>query len=225
MKTYIVVAAYNEQKAIIGVVKDLKSHSYKNIIVVDDCSADKTLEVIKKLKVDVLHHQINRGQGAALRTGTTYALQKGANIIVHFDADGQMQAFDIKNMIKPIINHEADIVLGSRFLEKGENIPIIRKLVLKAGILVNILMGAVKTTDSQCGFRAMSRRAAEKIEITQDRMAHASEILEEVKRKKLKFKEVPVTIKYTKYSLYKGQSTSNAVKIFLRLLFNKLIGR
>ena len=223
-KIFIVIAAYNEEKTIAKVIDDLHNHGYQNIIVVDDGSQDKTAPVAELKGATVLKHIINRGQGAALRTGIEYALDQGADIIITFDADGQHQAKDIKNLIQPIINNEADIVLGSRFLGNTKsNVPFWRKLFLKAGALSFRLMFGVKVTDSHNGFRALSRKAAQAIEITSDRMEHASQIIEEIAKKRLRYKEVPVTIIYTDYSQEKGQSTLNAFKIFTKTILRRLI--
>ena len=86
---WIVIPAYNEEKNISGVISQLKEVT-ANIVVVDDCSSDNTAEIVKNLGVNLVSHLINRGQGAALQTGTEFALRQGAEIIVHFDGDGQM---------------------------------------------------------------------------------------------------------------------------------------
>jgi len=221
MKTFIVIAAYNEEQKLGKVLAELKK-SYKNIIVVDDGSTDDTFKIARKHNVIVLRHIINRGQGAALKTGIDYALMKKADIIVTFDADGQFLVSEIKDMIKPIKDKKADITLGSRFLGRAINIPLLKKIVLRLGILVVFLLYGIKITDSQCGFRAMSKKAAKKINITSDKMEHAAEIFSEIMRNKLKYKEIPVTVIYDKYSLKKGQSWSNSIGLGLRMLFKKL---
>jgi len=220
-KTFIVIPAYNEEKSITNVVKELKQNNYKNIVVIDDGSKDKTYEAAKREGVIVLKHILNRGQGAALKTGIDYALSNGTGIIVTYDADGQHSVKDIKNIIKPVKNKKVDIALGSRFLKKNKT-PFIRKLFLKGGAFIIFLMYGIKLTDSHNGFRAMSRKAAEKIEIKSDGMEHASEILEQVKKKRLKYKEIPVTIKYTDYSVKRGQSTLNSFKILFKMIFKWL---
>ena len=117
-KVWIIVPAYNEHKNIFGVIKSLQEHC-QNIVVVNDASKDRTKDIVKPLGVYLINHMINRGQGAALQTGTEFALKKGAKIIVHFDADGQMQAKDIYRIIVPIVNKEADIVGVMRKLFKS----------------------------------------------------------------------------------------------------------
>ncbi len=223
MHTWIVVPAFNEEKKIAEVINSLKKEGYKRIIVVDDGSSDRTYSESKLMGIITLKHAINRGQGAALKTGIDYALEQGAEIIVTFDSDGQHQPEDIKNIIQPIEEGKADIVLGSRFLNKESNVPLVRKIFLKGGALIFRLMYGVRLTDSHNGLRAFSRKAAQTIKLTQDKMEHASEIIEEIGRRKLKYLEVPVTIRYTAYSLEKGQRTSNAFKIILKMILRGLV--
>ncbi|MEM4264026.1 MAG: glycosyltransferase family 2 protein [Candidatus Woesearchaeota archaeon] len=218
---YIVIAAYNEEKNISRVVKGLQQAGYSNIIVVDDGSKDNTFAVAEKAGAIVLQHPINRGQGAALKTGIDYALLQGADIIVTFDADGQHRVEDLPAMIKPVAEGEVDITVGSRFLKKTK-VPLLRKILLKGSIMTIRMFYGIKMSDAHNGFRVMSRKAAEKIDITCDRMAHASEIIEEIHKKNLKYKEIPVTILYTKETLKKGHgSYLGAIKILARMIFKK----
>ena len=220
--TYIVIPAYNEESSIGKVIEKLNKKNYKNIIVVDDGSKDKTSNIAKKKNVIVLKHIVNRGQGAALETGIEYALKKGAEIIVTFDADGQFLVKDIKKIVKPVKKGKVDVTLGSRFLGKAQNIDLLKKFVLKLGCIVVFFLYGIKVTDSQNGFRAFSRKAAKKINIKTDGMEHAGEILHELKLKKLKFKEIPVTVVYTDYSQSKGQSWTRSIKLGLKMLIRKL---
>ena len=223
-KIFIVIAAYNEEKRIKKVISNLKKQNYKNIVVIDDGSSDKTYEIARKKKVYVLKHIINRGQGAALKTGIDFAIQKKADIIVTFDADGQFLVKEIKNVVMPILKNEADISLGSRFLGKTINIPLLKKLVLKLGVIVVFILYGIKITDSQSGFRAMSRKAAEKINLTADRMEHAGEFFQEIKKNNLKYKEVPITVIYDRYSLKKGQNWNQSIELGIKMLIKRLIG-
>jgi len=223
MNVFIIIPAYNEEKTIEKVLNEVVSF-YRNVIVIDDGSTDNTLKILEHIPdIVVCKHIVNRGQGAALATGTRKALRMGADVIVHFDADGQMQAEDIKKVTDPVINDNYDVAIGSRFMDIKSNIPKVRKLLLYFAKHFNkIFLGIpddIKDTTS--GFRALSRKAALEIEITQDRMAHCSEILKEIFRKKLKAAEVPVKIEYTKYSLQKGQKASNAFQIVWSLFISK----
>ncbi len=222
-RSFIVIPAYNEEKKIFQVLVDLKKKGYNNIIVVDDGSSDKTIEIAKKTGVYVLEHIINRGQGASLKTGIDFALQKGAEIIVTFDADGQFLAEEISNVTEPIIKKEVDIVLGSRFLGKAINIPFLKKIVLKLGVFVVYLLYGIKITDSQSGFRALSRHAADRISITADRMEHAGEIFSEIMRNNLKYKEIPITVIYDKYSITKGQEWDRSFVLGIKMLLKRFI--
>ena len=220
--TFIVIPAFNEEKSIDNVLKELKENNYNNIVVVDDGSQDNTSKIAESHNTHVLRHSFNRGQGASLKTGMDYALQQNASIIVTFDADGQFKVSEIRKMIEPVYNKEVDVTLGSRFLGSTENIPKLKKLTLKGGILFTYLFSNIKLTDTHNGFKAISREAAKKMNISQDRMAHASEMIDEIKNKKLSYKEIPVTVLYTDYSKQKGQSILNSLKIVFHLVIDKL---
>ena len=216
---WIVIPAYNEEKNISGVISQLKEVT-ANIVVVDDCSSDNTAEIVKNLGVNLVSHLINRGQGAALQTGTEFALRQGAEIIVHFDADGQMQVKDIAKVIAPIIANNADIVFGSRFLVKGNKIPWTkRNFIHFPARIFNWLFTGIRLTDAHCGFRALSKNAAEKIVINQDGMAHATEILDQVRQYNLKYQEVPVEILYHEY----GQGFGSGLRIIHDLVLAKIV--
>lgn len=221
MKTWIVIAAYNEGRVIGDVVRRVRE-TYPNVVVVDDASTDNTAAEAGAAGAVVLEHLINRGQGAALKTGIVYALRQGAECLVTYDADGQHDPKDLPAMVAPIAAGEVDIVLGSRFLRDGSNVPPLRRMVLRLGIAFTRFFSHIRVTDTHNGFRAMNRLAAEKIRIVQDRMSHASEILDEVVHHHLRYTEVPVTITYSYYSKEKGQSSIAMFKIALKFLFYKL---
>lgn len=219
MKTICVIPAFNEEETIAEVIKSVKPYADK-IIVVDDCSQDNTGKIAEKEGVVVLHHIINRGQGAALQTGNEYSLLEGADIIVHFDADGQFIAKEIKNIISPIINGEADAVFGSRFLSKKSKIPFIKKnIIIPLARFVNKIFLDISLTDPQSGFRALSSSAVKNIKIEQAGMAHCSEILYKAIKINLKIKEVPITVIYNNF----GQRFSGGIKILKELFIGVLI--
>lgn len=219
---WIVIAAYNEGARLGATVAEVNSYC-KNIAIVDDGSNDETCDAARGAGAWLLRHPINRGQGAALGTGIQFALSQSADAIVTFDADGQHDPRDIPAMLRPILSGEADVALGSRFLGKTIGIPWTRRLILKLGVLFTLLVSQIRVTDTHNGFRAFSRRAAERIRIRQDRMAHASEILDEVRRLGLRYTEVPVTIRYYAATLAKGQSSWNAARIAFRFLIGRLV--
>jgi glycosyltransferase involved in cell wall biosynthesis len=167
---------------------------------------------------------INRGQGAALQTGIRFALKKGAQAIVTFDADGQHDVHEVQAMLERLGHGDVDVVLGSRFLGKSaEGMPVSRWMVLKLGVLFTRVVSRIGVTDTHNGLRVLSRKAAEKIRITMDRMEHASEILDEICRHQLRFCEHPVTVRYTAETMEKGQSSLNGLRIASKLLLARMI--
>lgn len=223
---WFILAAFNEEKQIEKTVSKLKNAGYSNIVVVDDGSIDMTYELAKKQGVHVLRHVVNRGQGAALRSGTDYALKKKAKYIIHFDADGQHRVEDISAMMQPLLKNEAQICLGSRFLDKNKKtrMPFHRAFYVKGGLFFTKIMTGLKLTDTHNGFRAMTAKAAKELEITQDEMEHASEILELIARKKIKYKEVPVIIKYDEETLKNSKNSfKSGVKIILKTIWYKFM--
>ncbi len=217
----VVVPAYNEERTIGGVVKCLLTKA-AHVVVVDDGSTDTTAKRAEESGAFVLRHPINRGQGAALQTGMHFALLQDADIIVTFDADGQHDEADLAALIEPILQGECEATLGSRFLGRAENIPRSRLVLLKLGVWFARLVTRMKVTDVHNGLRAFSARAARSLNITMDGMAHASEVLEQVKASSLPYREVPVSIRYTQYSLNKGQGNWNVVRIASQLLMRKI---
>ncbi len=219
---WIVVPAYNEGSRVAKTVASLRD--YPNVVIVDDGSGDSTHDVaLHHSGAWVLRHVINSGQGAALQTGIDFALQKGALAIVTFDADGQHGVNDIDRMLQPLRDGQTDIVLGSRFLGNTEGIPRSRWIVLKLGVLFTRVFSRIRVTDTHNGLRALSRKAAEKIRISLNRMAHASEILDQVRVHKLRYTECPVTITYSESTLEKGQSSWNSFRIVAQLIMAKLV--
>lgn len=217
MRVVAIVPAYNCADTVSGVVRGLLAQGVHSVVVVDDCSEDSTGSVARAAGAVVLRHRVNRGQGAALTTGTRWACMNGADILVHVDADGQHDTSEVPRLLAPLMSGDADVVLGSRFLGEAVALPYMRRLVLRLGIVFTWAFSGLWLTDTNNGFRALSRRAASRMHIQQDRMAHASEIVDEVARLRLKYVEVPVTVRYSETSLARGQRSSNALKIALRL--------
>lgn len=226
MKTFCVIPAWNEEKNIFKTISSVLSR-VDFIVVVDDYSKDNTcLEVEKMLfspeakdKLKLLRHPINLGQGAALQTGNEYAINNEADIIVHFDADGQFLSEEIPSVIKPIIDDSADIVFGSRFLNIKSDIPKFKKdIIMPLAKIFNLIFFGIKTSDPQSGFRAMTKETAQKIKIENNMMAHCTEILAKAHKYKLRIKEVPITVIYNHF----GQKFSSSFRIIKDLLFKKI---
>jgi len=219
MKVICVVPAYNEGKNISLVVSNLRPF-VDEIIIVDDCSKDDTFIKATDTGATVVRHIINRGQGAALRTGTKLALDMGADIIIHFDADNQFQATDIPEILKPILDGNADVVLGSRFLGKKSNIPKLKEyMIMPLARFINRLFFNIRLSDPQSGFRALSRASALKLKIENDGMAHCSEIIYRLFKNKNRVVEVPITVIYHEF----GQKLSGGFKIIRDIIVQALI--
>ena len=219
---FIVIPSFNEETVLRSTVEPLLNGGYE-IVIVDDGSTNEQEKFLSDLPVIVIRHPQNLGQGAALETGTQYALSKGASCIVHFDADGQHDFSAIERLLVPIQSNEADVVFGSRFLNKQSSLPFGRSLLLHAARYVNFLFTGLLLSDAHNGLRAFNRKAAELMRIKENRMAHASEILILVKKHKLRFTEIAVEVRYTAYSRAKGQSGWNSIRILFDLLLHKLL--
>jgi glycosyltransferase involved in cell wall biosynthesis len=219
---WVVIPAYNEREVIRSVVEPLIEEDY-NVVIVDDASTDGTHLAACEFPVHVCRHAVNLGQGAALQTGIEYALRHGAKFIVTYDADGQHVPENIPMLLAPLLNHDYCVALGTRFGESGRAVgmPLVRRLLLKAAALYTRLATGLAVTDAHNGCRALSADAARKIAITQNRMAHATQLLEQISKHRLKYVEVPVVVRYTTYSLAKGQKTSD----ILNVLWESIVGR
>jgi glycosyltransferase involved in cell wall biosynthesis len=219
---WVVVPAYNEAPRI-GRNLDALCSGWPNVVVVDDGSTDGTSDVVRDRPAWLVRHPLNLGQGAALVTGIRFALLRGAEFIVTFDADGQHDAGDLEKLLAPLVSGEAEIAFGSRFLGGTRGMPGGRRLMLTAAVWVTRALYGMSVTDAHNGLRAMTRKAAGALRITTNRMEHASEILERVREQRLSWIEVPVTIRYTEESLAKGQRTGAAFGLGVRLILEKLI--
>lgn len=209
------VPAYNEAKVIGDVLATLARLPY-SVVVVDDGSSDDTFQVARKYPVTVLHHVCNLGQGAALQTGFEYvAAQPGARFVITFDSDGQHDPDDIEALLAPLRAGTHDVALGTRFARRGRAlaIPPLKRLVLRLGVWFTRLTSGLDLTDTHNGFRALTVEAASQMHLTQRYMAHASEILSRIAALELRYCEVPITLRYTTYSLQKGQTVMQALNI------------
>jgi glycosyltransferase involved in cell wall biosynthesis len=220
---FAVVPAYNEAQVLGESVRALTAADLR-VVVVDDGSTDETAAVARAAGATVLRHAINRGQGAALQTGIAYALRRGAEQIVTFDADGQHGVEAVPELLQPLLDGRADVVLGSRFLDGQTRVPMLRRLTLKAALVFTRAMTGLRITDTHNGLRALTRRAAECIALRQDRMAHASEILDQIAAARLRYVEVPVHIRYSDYSRRKGQGSLGAFRVALDYLLGRWLG-
>ncbi|APZ35040.1 glycosyl transferase [Microbacterium aurum] len=215
--TWVVIPLYNEAAVVREVVLGVRG-VFPNVVCVDDGSRDESVTEALAGGAVVIRHPINLGQGAALQTGLEFALeQAGARYFVTFDSDGQHRVEDALAMVERLRSEPLDIVVGSRFLAAGTNASAMKRLVLRLAVLFERVSTGVKLTDAHNGLRALNRTAATRIRITQNRMAHASEIVAQIGVEHLRYAEQPVQILYTEYSRAKGQSMWNSVNILSEL--------
>lgn len=219
---WIVIPAYNEG-AVLGEVLKSVMRVYPNVVLVDDESADQTALIAKHAGAHVVRHPVNLGQGAALQTGFEYALAAGASHIVTFDADGQHDIADVGVMLERLQGSGADLALGSRFMGATIGMKRSRRWLLRAATAFTVATTGLKLSDCHNGLRVLTAHAARKLALRQNRMAHASEILGNIRRSGLSFIEVPVTISYTEYSRHKGQSFGDAFTICRDLFAMRLM--
>ena len=218
---WIVLPAYNEETVIKDVIREIQAAGYRNIIVVDDGSHDQTFEKAKEMDVIALRHPINRGKGAATKTGIEAAKLLGAGIIVTMDSDGQHNPADIARLIEPIQKNHCDVVLGTR-LKNPKGMPWYKIIANHIGNAITWYFYGLYVSDSQSGFRAYSRHASELINTKTDRYEYDSEVIREIYLYKLKYREVPIEVRYTEYSMGKIQKQGfiNGLKTFYKIIFN-----
>ena len=195
MKVIIGIPAFNEEKNIGSIITNLKK-KYEHVLVCDDGSSDSTAIVASDMGANVVKHSKNLGYGAAIKTIFNEAKKTDCDILVTFDADGQHQISEIDDILQPIIQNTADIVIGSRFLGKTKNLPKYRKFGIKTITgLTNIMTGS-SISDSQSGFRSYSQKVLQGISPIESGMGISTEILIKATKKKMRITEIPITISY-----------------------------
>ena len=196
LKITIGIPAYNEEKNIASIIIKLKKIT-DSIIVCDDGSSDMTSDISKNLGAIVITHKKNMGYGVAINSIFQKAKELNIDLLVTFDADGQHRVEDIEKVVEPIKNNTADLVIGSRFLDKKSNVPNYRKIGIK--VITKITNASIKKklTDSQSGFRAYNKQVLSQISPSDIGMGISTEILIKSSSKGLRIMEVPVTILYS----------------------------
>jgi len=219
----ILIPAYNEASVIKETINNIQK-IFNNIVCVNDGSSDNTEEQILSTRAELVSHTINLGQGAALQTAIDYALhEKKYKYFVTYDADGQHNIEDVITMLDTLRLKKLDIVLGSRFLGHVKNPKKLKIFILKFAVGFTNITTGLNLTDTHNGLRVFNRYTAENLKLQMPDFAHASEILDRISDKKLRYEEVPVTITYTGYSQAKGQSMINAVNIVFDVLLSRII--
>ncbi|MGI4895240.1 MAG: glycosyltransferase family 2 protein [Janthinobacterium lividum] len=217
-ETWVVVPLFCEAQVIGAVVAGLRRR-FDNVVCVDDGSTDDSAEVARAAGAVVVRHAVNLGQGAALQTGLAYALRdERTRSVVTFDADGQHRVEDAAEMVARLHVEGLDALFGSRFLDGRTDLDRVRRLVLRAAVVYTNRTTGVRLTDAHNGLRVLSRHGAATLRITHNRMTHASEIVAQVGRGRLRWAEHPVHILYTDYSRSKGQSLLNSINILVESL-------
>ena len=191
------IPAFNEEKNIAAIITKLADIT-DTIIVCNDGSSDLTSDIAEKMGAFVINHEKNLGYGAAIRSIFLKAKELNGDILVTFDADGQHRIEDVEKVTKPIIDQEADLVIGSRFLDESEKeVPRYRKVGIK--VITKITNASIKKqlTDSQSGFRAYSKKVLAELNPSELGMGISTEILIKASSKNFRITEVPIKILYT----------------------------
>lgn len=192
----VVIPAYNEERFIGSVVLQAREYA-EAVIVVDDGSTDATGRIARAAGAIVVRHERNEGKGASLNTGLRRALGLHPQVIVALDADGQHRPEEMQRVLMPVLRGEADLVVGSRYLGVKPRVPRHRIWGHRAFTLLTNLASGVRVTDSQSGFRAFSRRAAEAITFSSSGFSVESEMQFLAREQNLRVVEVPVSALYT----------------------------
>lgn len=219
----IVIPIFNEAQVIGLVLNEIRRHGNFILIVVDDGSADESFVQASAHGALTLRHKLNRGKGAAIKTGVMAANLLKADIIVTMDGDGQHDPADIQTLVEPIISDKMDAVLGARLLNR-EKMPWIKTIANFIGNLVTWLFYGILVSDSQSGFRAYSKYAALVIDTKADKYEYDSKVIREVKNYRLRFTEVPVHTRYTEYSTGKKQKQGfvNGIVTLFRMIWKMI---
>ncbi|MDU0347788.1 glycosyltransferase family 2 protein [Actinomyces sp. MRS3W] len=218
--TWLVVPLYNEAQVVRSVVEEAR-RVFPLVVAVDDGSTDDSAQQAEAGGAVVVRHPLNLGQGAALQTGITYVLERtDARYLVTFDADGQHSVRDAAAMVEAARRENLAFVLGSRFLEGPSPVGWLKRLILRTAAAAASRTTGMHLTDAHNGLRVIRRDAAAWLDLRQNRMAHASEIIRQLGATGLPWREFPVHIAYTDYSKGKGQSLWNSVNILVDLLFS-----
>ncbi|WP_103063845.1 glycosyltransferase family 2 protein [Actinomyces qiguomingii] len=217
---WLVIPLYNEAPVVRDVIAQAR-RVFPLVVAVDDGSVDESAAQARAGGAVVVRHPLNLGQGAALQTGISYVLERtDAPYLVTFDADGQHSVLDAAAMVRAARDEDLAFVLGSRFLQGPSPVGWLKRLVLRTAAAAASHTTGMRLTDAHNGLRVIRRDAAAQLDLRQNRMAHASEIIRQLAATQLPWREFPVHIAYTDYSRGKGQSLWNSINILVDLLFS-----
>ena len=219
---YVVVPAYNEEKTVSQIIEGIVKEGY-NVVLVNDGSKDNTLNLAIESKskypnkIFVISHMINRGLGAALKTGMTVARNKGAKYILTFDADGQHEIADIEKVVKPLQDGEADACIGAR---PFKDMPLSKSFANLVMNFLTLVFYGCNVQDSQGGLRAFTADAAAKINVVSSGYGVSSEFIKEISDKNLRLSEVTITTIYTPETQNKGTDAIVGLKILFKMIID-----
>lgn len=226
-KVALIIPAYNEETMVSSVVKSLRQ-TFSNtvydteIVVVDDGSEDETAARAKQAGARVIKHILNTGSGGASATGLSYAQSAGFSVAATLDADGQHDAADVLKGVDKLLKSEADLLIGSRLLERrGMSLP--KRIGNKGLSWITFMLFGINVTDSQSGLRVFSRRALNELKWKTAGYEFCSEMLWRAKQVRLKIDEFPIKTIYTDYSKAKGQNNWNGFNIVKILLRQRIV--
>lgn len=215
--TYIVIPAYNEENRIGKVIEETQRLGFNNIIVVNDASSDGTLDVLNSYDdLIVVSHLINLGPGGATQTGIECAARLGAKYIATIDADNQHDPNDLVKLVDKISSGKFDMVIGSRFIQKN-SIPKIRIVYNKIGNVFNYFLSGQVMTDSQSGLKIITTSLAKQLALEANGFEFCIEIIKNAKANNARITEIPISVRYTKETMDKGQSLSSGISMLSRL--------
>ena len=204
-KIVAAIPCYNEEQFIADVVRRTSEH-VDRVVVVDDGSTDRTVGVAKSAGALVIQHEVNQGYGGAIRSCFEMATANGVDVLVTIDGDGQHDPDEIPDVLRPLLAGEADLVIGSRFMGKSNNVPRYRKFGIDVITFLYNIGSPMKVSDSQSGFRAYRKQVLNDLQLTETGMGVSVQTLIQARRKGYRITEVPISCKY-----HPGGSTLNPV--------------
>lgn len=217
-RTWVVIPMYNEGAVVADVVRQVRER-FPYVVCIDDGSSDDSAEHARAAGAYVIAHPVNLGQGAALQTGFDWALHDPQMTeVVTFDADGQHNLDDAFAMVQKLRSERLDVVIGSRFLDDRTNMSTSKRAVLRLATMYMRLTSGMELTDAHNGLRVLNRDILQRMRLEQNRMAHASEIVDKLGDMKVRWAEYPTHVLYTEYSKAKGQSLLNSINILVELI-------
>ncbi len=229
------IRAYNESSVLWSVIDEIIHAWFSTIVICNDGSRDTTAQLIDQkiaeypnARIIGLHHLINRWPGAANKTlfafADRYGRLLGIEWFVTYDADGQMSISDMERFMTHADVSRRDVVIGSRFVKGGssDNMPWLRRIILRWSRVVTYIFNGIWMTDVSTGYRMYHTDSIGRIDLISDRFGYQNDVIESIRTHRLRYTEIPVHIKYTDYSLAKGQSNMSALKILVRLVYQSL---